>query len=370
EGEGAMKRRIGVGLAAGGAAVALVVGGLAIRQARQPESSDKGLEELAASLDDLSALNQLDQLGRFGPPPPGASTTLTEARSVEGSTERTVRYGPIPLAAGTATTPSQAAAFVAGVEVPCADCYVTGVRPDLVYEDGRSANLDTGVMLHHLVLVRANRPDPTCTGESPLADYGQRFFGAGNERTHGDFPAGFGYHLEKDPIHAIYEIMNHEAADKAVYLSVKVTYVPDTQSDMKAVTPIWLDENNCATSEYTVPAGPSKQGTRWTSSISGQVVAAAGHVHDGGVKTVLTNESRGEHLCTSTAGYEAQPSSAHHHGSLASMSLCVGEPLGTVRTGEVLLLDTYYDVAESKSDVMGIMLAYVHEGEVAETPGK
>jgi hypothetical protein len=43
------------------------------------------------------------------------------------------------------------------------------------------------------------------------------------------------------------------------------------------------------------------------------------------------------------------------------MSVCIGENLGSVRKGEDLAIDTYYDVPEPRDDVMGIMLAYIHE---------
>jgi hypothetical protein len=116
--------------------------------------------------------------------------------------------------------------------------------------------------------------------------------------------------------------------------------------------------NNCSTSEYSVPAGASNDVWRWTSNVTGRVLTAAGHVHDGGIKTVLSNETTGRHLCTSWASYGTKPQSM---GTVDSMSVCTWDRLGTVRVGEVLALDTYYQMQEPRSDVMGIMLVYLYE---------
>ena len=272
--------------------------------------------------------------------------------------QRTVRHGPIPLPPAVPGGETPVTALVPNLPAPCTDCYVTGTRIDMVYEDGRPANLDTGVMMHHLVLFQQGRPDITCGPDTPLGQLGQRFFAAGNERTSGDLPAGFGYHLGRRPMNAIFEIMNHSQELKTVFITATVSYVPDSAPGMKPVTPVWLDENNCGNSEYRVPAGRSNKVARWTSTITGRVLAAAGHVHDGGIKTVLTNESTRQHICTSSAGYDTKPA---YRGSVESMSTCIWDRLGTVRAGEVLALDTHYDVPAPRSGVMGIMIAFVHE---------
>jgi hypothetical protein len=264
----------------------------------------------------------------------------------------TMLYGPIPLAPGHLT------AFVPNVPKPCSDCDVTGVKVDLVYNDGKSANLDTGVMLHHILLWQYGRPDSTCGPDTPVGMAGQRFFAAGNERTSGALPPGYAYHLGSNAMNAYFDLVNHGTEVKMVSFRAKVTYVTGSKG-MRRVTPVWLDQNNCSlTSTYKAPAGPSNQVARWKSTITGTVVAAAGHVHDGGIKTVLFNETTGDHICTSRAGYGKNPA---YKGSVESMSVCIDEDLGSVREGEDLAIDTYYDLPEPRNDVMGIMLAYVHE---------
>lgn len=305
---------------------------------------------LAATL--VAALAPSVSSASPSPQSPASTTPPAPARTA------TLPYGPIVLPPAVAGQPGTVAGLVPNISMPCSNCFLTGTEVDLVYADGRSANLDTGVMLHHLVVFNSGRPDATCGPETPVGTFGERFFAAGNERTAGTLPAGFGYHLGDEPVNAVIEIMNHSEEMKTVWFSAGITHVPDSTPNMKPVTPLWLDENNCSTSQYSVPAGASNRVWRWTSSLTGRLIAAGGHVHDYGIKTALSNESTGEQLCTSYAGYGTNPA---YMGTLESMTTCIWDRLGTVRAGEVLALDTYYDSPSARDDVMGIMLAYLYE---------
>jgi hypothetical protein len=70
--------------------------------------------------------------------------------------------------------------------LPCTQCVITWMNMGLEYTNGTVANSDTGMWLHHGVMVNINRTDSVC---GPRA-YGQRFFASGNERTAVDFSAG------------------------------------------------------------------------------------------------------------------------------------------------------------------------------------
>ena len=87
-------------------------------------------------------------------------------------------------------------------------------------------------------------------------------------------------------------------------------------------------------------------------------MTAGGHVHDGGVETMLTDQTTGQHICTSQAGYGTK---AAYMGSVESMTTCSHDRIGTVHAGDVLALDTYYNSPVPKTDVMGIMIAYVYQ---------
>src|SRR2546423_3496342 len=139
-----------------------------------------------------------------------------------------VRYGPIMVPAATAGHPGEFEAVVPAMPMPCTNCFLTGTKVDLVFEDGRSANLDNGLMLHHIVVFNAGRPDATCAPNTPIGPLRERFFAAGNERTGGSFPAGFGYHYGADRGAGAGDLMNHSHQPQVVYVTTTVTREPDS----------------------------------------------------------------------------------------------------------------------------------------------
>jgi hypothetical protein len=280
-----------------------------------------------------------------------------------------VRYGPFVVTpAGAGGDADHANIAVPSLPKPCTNCFLLEFQPDLVYADGSSANLDTGMMLHHAVLFSAGRPDPTCGPNEPFpGKLGQRFFASGNERTPGVFPPGFGYYVDGGNWSGIFHVMNHGSAPRSVFFRVKVRWSDAAAGGIRPLTPIWLDMNNCRTSEYAVPAGPSSSHWTWTSNLTGRILSTAGHVHDGGLRTTLSNQTTGQHICTSWAGWGKK---AAYQGSIESMSGCTWDRVGTVKKGEVLDLESVYDSDKPVPDAMGIMMAFIYETDdlAAGTP--
>jgi hypothetical protein len=290
---------------------------------------------------------------------PAMSGGVPAAAPVPAPEVTEVRYGPFALGpAGAGGDLDFGNVVMPNVPKPCDDCFILAAEPDLIYPDGSSANLDTGVMLHHAVFFNPSRTDTTCGGDEFFRNLGERFLASGNERTKRRFPPGFGYHLGTGPVNAVFHVMNHSSEPKAVYFRYKVTWLPGTTEGIRPVTPVWLDMANCRTSEYSVPAGPSSSHWTWKSTITGRIIWTAGHVHDGGVRTTLTNATTGSHVCTAWAGYGTKPA---YMGTIESMSTCAWDALGTVREGETLDLESVYNASEAADDVMGIMVAYVWE---------
>lgn len=292
------------------------------------------------------------------PPAPGAAVAAAGAAPAGEVTE--VRYGPFALSpAGAGGDLGHLNLVIPNAPKPCEDCFILGAEPDLVYPDGSSANLDTGVMLHHAVFFNTGRPDTTCGNDEFFGGLGERFLASGNERTKRRFPAGFGYHLGTSPVNAIFNVMNHSSTPKTVYFTYKVRWVPGSESSkIRPVTPVWLDMNNCRNSEYEVPAGPSSQHWQWKSTVSGRIVWTAGHVHDGGTRITLSNATTGQRVCTAWAGYGTKPA---YMGTIESMSTCAWDALGTVRAGELLDIEAVYNASAPVEGAMGIMVAFVYE---------
>jgi hypothetical protein len=242
-----------------------------------------------------------------------------------------------------------------GVARPCVDCHIIAFTPDLVYADGTRANMDSGPMLHHMVLTSQWRPDATCAG-SWLGLAGERFFASGNERTAIAFPAGYGYRVRYyDSWNLLVDLMNHSTEAKTVYVQVTFTIRPSWES-VARLKPVWLDIDQCGDSEYSIPAGYSDTHRDWKVNVPGKVVAMLGHVHGHGIAVEATNESRGgASICRSVATLD--PTDVH---SVLKMSTCTGDPLAVIKSGEVVRLHSEYNSAHAANDVMGIMLGYIH----------
>ncbi|MGQ0777347.1 MAG: hypothetical protein ACT4NY_23525 [Pseudonocardiales bacterium] len=279
----------------------------------------------------------------------------------------TVSYGPLLLPpylggeSGHGGHAGQTAIYAAPTyDMPCRDCYITGIEPDVVYADGSQANHHTGAMLHHVVVFDPAKSDITCGRQGVGLLTGQRVFAVGNERTGAHLPAGYGLYLGDMPLGAQAELMNMSAQPQQVYITMKINWVDAANAQLKDVTPVWLDVDNCGDSQYTIPAGPSHTTWTWKSTMTGDIVAAGGHVHDQGISITLSNTTRNEKICESVAGYAT---GSHHEGHVQSMSTCTGDPIGTVRTGDDLTIDSYYHAHEPDDTVMGIMIAYLHQTE-------
>lgn len=240
---------------------------------------------------------------------------------------------------------------------PCADCYVTGLVPRLVYADGSRADMSTGVMLHHFGLYDPAGPDPA----GQKCAYGRPAFGAGDERAPWLVtPAGFGLPMKPGPWTGFVEIMNHSDEPREVFLEADVYSVPASTPGMGDVTPVLLSVGAaCSGMEYKAPAGRSATSMTWTSTMTGRVVWGIGHVHPGGIGVVLDNLSTGRRICASEAGYGGADKALA--GMVTSMSTCSWDRLGAVRKGDKLRIISLYDSPHALSDAMGIMSIGIHE---------
>jgi hypothetical protein len=287
----------------------------------------------------------------------------------------TVKVGPFVLPPAPLGAAPNQNRVLPQVAKPCSDCFITSVVPHLVYADGSNADMDTGVMLHHLVIFEPGKTDVTCARTEGIGAAGRRIFASGNERTPITLPDGFGFKVGKERWSGLIELMNHSDQPKTVYFTADVTHVPVSTPGMKPVTPVWLDVNNCSDSQYSVPAGKSATPWNWTSSITGRIVAAGGHVHPGGQGVTLDNTTTKQRICSSRASYgmAGMDGMAMHgmggdmggmkamDGMVTKMSTCSWDRLGVLRKGDNLRLTSIYDAPHALHGVMGIMLIAVYE---------
>jgi hypothetical protein len=301
------------------------------------------------------------------------ATTTTTVPGQPGAQHSELRYGPFTIPGapnnpdgthGHAHTGNQFRFFV---QKPCTNCYVTSMQADLVYEDGRRAGYSTNAQLHHMVLANWSwgRSDATCNVGFPFPlglIFGQRFFASGDERTRIHFPAGYGYRVDAfDTWNLIYELAGMTADPQNVYIKMSYDYVPASTPGMKNVEPIWFDVAQCGFSEISRPAGPSQASWTWNVNRPGQIVAIGGHIHDGGINIAIRNDTTGQLICDSRAGYGESPLYIDHHGTghISSMSACIREGVATVANGQRVTETAYYDMPEAVDDQMGITMAFV-----------
>lgn len=297
----------------------------------------------------------MSAIGVAGASPSGAQDVETQAQT------ETVRYGPYTIPGASGGEPgmleNQLELWTAP---PCTNCYITGMQPDLVYPDGSTANVNNGAMLHHVVLASQFRSDPTCSGNL-LGIAGERFFASGNERTNIEMPDGYGYRVNWwDRWNLIYDLMNMTPQPQEVYVEVTFTYESGLFA-ADAVDPVWLDIDQCGDSLYSIPAGQSDTHWDWDVNVPGDVVAIGGHVHDDGVRIEATNETTGESICDSVAGYGGSPEYIDMQGRerISSMSRCIEDPVASISQGDTVRIHSIYDTDHAHDDVMGIMIAYV-----------
>jgi hypothetical protein len=268
-----------------------------------------------------------------------------------------VMYGPFVLPSVDLGGEAHYNRILPAIPAPCVNCMVTAMIPDLVYVDGTSANMNNGPMLHHMVAFDALAEDPTC-GRGGVGFAGHRIFAAGNERTPMLMPDGYAIPLRSPWWVGVFELMNSSLQTQVVWFKLTVRYLPMDDPSVKPVVPVWLDVDNCGDSEFAVPKGRSVTSWKWKSNMTGRIVAAGGHVHDGGIAITLSNATQKARMCTSVAGYGTKP---QYLGSVEAMSICPYDRIGSIRTGEVLQLDTYYNQLRPTAGVMGIMIVYVYE---------
>ena len=293
---------------------------------------------------------------------------------------------------------------------PCSNCYITAATPSLVYWSGNPvdpssvANYANGPMLHHFVLWNQAKIDATCAG-TLVGAFGDRFFASGNERTTLSLPSPYGYQISPTANWNLnVHIHNTAPVPKTVYVEVAFTWEP-ASANLKDVRNVWLDENNCASSQYQIcTIGPypcyDDRHADWTSgttsttppqpnpdsNVEGTIVTLGGHVHDWGTSVAVQKVQTGEWLCTSSAGYATgsglepdaigsppRPNDAGHPadnlvmnpgdsmyaGHIEEMTACT--PNAKIKPGDTLRLHAQYNADATIPDVMGIMNAFVYD---------
>jgi hypothetical protein len=275
-----------------------------------------------------------------------------------------ITIGPYGVVQGEALVPS-----------PQLDGHVVGMSATLV--DGAGVELPVqNVMLHHVVFGKLGARDYTCAtyrgyDGRPRPAFAERFYGLGEERTEIAFPAGYGYpNRASDLWGLVYMLMNHRNVRDTVYVQYTVRYV--VGEPMISVRPVWLDVRNCSADPiFSVPGTGAMFSTyardaTFTMPESGRLVAGGAHLHGGGLRLELTNETCGTGVFTSepTWGLPVIKPVMHENGPkhMTTFASAAGIP---VSKGDRLRLNAVYENSLPHTRVMGIMLVYLAPDSVS-----
>ena len=312
----------------------------------------------------------------------GVEGKAVAVKSLPGGAKR-IKYkiGPFDVIPG-----QNDIGFAPILERPKVDGYFTRIRPDLTYLGGRVPGVDV-IHLHHGVWLNLARPDITSPGIP------ERFFAAGEEKTHMRLPKGYGYPVKaSDRLLLNHMIHNLTPVPTKVWMVYEVDFVPARSRaarGMRRVRPMWMDvENGSAYPVFNVEKGSGRNGkytypnhaskpyagraraNEWVVDRPGVLVATAGHLHPGGLYTDMKVRRRGRTapLFRSVAKY-FEPAGAVSWD--VAMTGTRHDWRVKLRKGDVLSTSATYDTSRGAWwESMGIMVAYMANGGPGDNPFK
>ena len=301
-------------------------------------------------------------------------------QSLAGGAKRiTYRIGPFDV------VPGQNSINLRPItERPQVDGYITRIRPDLTYLDGRVPRVDV-IHLHHGVWLNMSRRDTTRPGLP------ERFFAAGEEKTQLQLPKGYGYPLKaSDGLLLNDMIHNLTPSPTRLYMVWQIDFAPKgsrAARGLRATRPVWMDVQNGGLypvfnvrkgtgrkGRYTYPTrgayGGGQKKNEWVVDRPGVLVATAGHLHPGGLHTDLRVRRGGRTapLFRSVAKY-FEPAGAVSWD--VSMTATRSNWRVKLRKGDVLSTSATYDTRRASWwESMGIMVAWMADRGPGKNPFK
>jgi plastocyanin len=303
---------------------------------------------------------------------PGAKISANKfipAATYPGLQHRHFEYGPIDISPGQNTIE-----FRPNNQRPSVPGYVTRFSPNLVYASNHKVPRVDVIHLHHGVWIMNGSPT----------------FAAGEEKTIGNAPQGYGYHYDPhDNWIMNYMIHDLTPTPTKVFITYDIDFLPDSTDAAKSITPVvpmWMDVSGIKTypvfnairgtgkkGKYTFPnmakgaakrdIGPAHQ---WTVPDDVTLVGTAGHLHPGGLYDDLsaTRDGKRKLLFHSVAKY-FEPAGAVSWD--VSMTATKPSWRPTLNKGDVLNVSTTYDISKASwYETMGIMVVWVAQGHTAD----
>jgi plastocyanin len=342
--------------------------------------------------------------------PAAAGKVVKVSAAANGAQRLTYRIGPFKIIPGQNEIGNRIID-----QKPQVDGFITRIRPDLTYTNGKVPGVDV-IHLHHGVWLNLGARDATSPG------FPERFVAAGEEKTIMKLPKGYGYASRgADRWLLNHMIHNLTPVPTTVYMTYEIDFIPRSSPrarGIRPVTPIWMDVQNGSgypvfnvekgageNGRYTYPDGePSAYGAgprknEWVVDRAGVLVSTAGHLHPGGLWTDLWVRRKGATIrrpaCSSRHSGNARrrclrsaPRGRGNNARLFRSKAKYFDPAGAVswdvamtatrsdwavrvRKGDVLWTSATYDTKRAAWwESMGIMLVFMAESGPGKDPFK
>jgi hypothetical protein len=213
-------------------------------------------------------------------------------------------------------------------------------------------------------------------GVMTSAKKAERLFASGNERSifettlNNTVKAGY-YIKPTDKMHFIVDLMNMNVPATPAIITIEYEYIEGKPEGWSSVKPVWLDADNCKTSEVPVPNGEkifSVATPEWKANFEGDILGMGAHLHDGGVSAeIMWN---GKLACDSRATYgiggapDRKRAMTEEH--ITNMSACATAK--AMKKGDTFVVNGKYDldahpamenINNKLSEIMVISVFYV-----------
>jgi hypothetical protein len=200
------------------------------------------------------------------PPLVPAKIKLTDAPGDARGKLVKIRYGPYVLRPNS-MYPSGPLDYSQSPKVykPCDECFLGAFQGGMEYADGSDANVDTGVYLHHFVVINNGKPDWLCpamtfpNGKTRFRP--QYVYNSGNERppVRLNSKRDYGMRVDKtDTFGASVEILNMSNKTKTVYTTVIYEVIPLDTPGYREATHLRIDVLMCGGSHVAATRGAYK----------------------------------------------------------------------------------------------------------------
>jgi len=240
-------------------------------------------------------------------------------------------------------------------ERPTGAIAITDITFDIINENNDS--MMEYIYLHHYLLMALNLFTTAC----PEITNHRTIVGTGNELTNLHLPAPYAIVESSANEWALtMEVLNLYNKTLSLYAQYNITYSTDVTT-FSAATPFTLSVTGCGgSSDYNITGNGGKgsisvaTNSSYIAPISGKVVYAYGHLHDGGYNVSMINLSTNMVICDSVAKYD---NGNVVTGNITVISQCTSNVW--VSEGDHISISATYDNSKPWINVMGMAMSYI-----------